>query len=67
MCDLLLGAYVATLVRLRNAAAERETKLRYLPRQERVLDLRDNVGSFYDEVSSWADTSAASYATAGAR
>lgn len=66
-CDLLLGAYVATLVHLRNAAAERDTKLRYLPRQERVLDLRDNAGSFYDEVSSWAETSAAAYATAGAR
>ncbi|HVV37109.1 MAG TPA: hypothetical protein VHC63_10940 [Acidimicrobiales bacterium] len=63
VCDLLLAAYVATLVHLRNAASERSTKLRYLPRQERVLDLREAASSsFYDEVSAWGDT----YATAGA-
>ncbi|MEY2470681.1 MAG: hypothetical protein QOK28_10 [Actinomycetota bacterium] len=66
MCDALLAGYVATLVHLRNAAGERSTKVRRLPRSERVLDLRDDSGSFYDEVSSWADTTGA-YATAGAR
>jgi hypothetical protein len=29
--DIMLGAYVAILVRLRNQAAEREMKLRYMP------------------------------------
>ena len=68
-CDLLLGAYVLMLVNIKNRSADRETKLRYMPRQQtsgRVLDLRDNSGSFYDEVSAWADASPA-YATAGAR
>jgi hypothetical protein len=68
VCDLLLAAYVALLVQLRNAAAERDTKLRYLPRQRPVLDLRESTvgASFYDEVSAWADANPA-YATAGAR
>jgi hypothetical protein len=66
VCDALLAAYIATLVHLRNAAAERDTKLRYLPRQERVLDLRDTADSFFDEVSSWADANGA-LVTAGAR
>lgn len=68
VCDLLLAGYVATLVRIRNVASERETKLRYLPRQAQVLDLRDtSVGSFYDEVSAWGDAATPAYATAGAR
>src|SRR4051794_20741855 len=56
MCDALLGAYGATVVPLRNPAGERNPKVRYLPRQQPVLDLRNDAGSFYDEVSSWADT-----------
>jgi hypothetical protein len=68
LCDLMLAAYVALLVQLRNAAAERDTKLRYLPRQRQVLDLRESPvnASFYDEVSAWADANPA-YATVGAR
>src|SRR5205823_3086025 len=31
MLDVLLGLYVAMLVRIRNEAAEREIKLRFLP------------------------------------
>jgi Ca2+/Na+ antiporter len=60
LCDLMLAAYVALLVQLRNAAAERETKLRYLPRQQRVLDLRDAElsSSFYDEVAAWGEANA---------
>jgi hypothetical protein len=65
LCDVLLAAYVATLVHLRNAAAERDTKLRYLPRQQRTLDLRDQAGeSFFDEVAAWGEANAA---YAGAR
>jgi hypothetical protein len=33
LCDLLLGAYVMLLVRMRNLAAEREIKLTYLAPQ----------------------------------
>ena len=65
--DLMLAGYIAMLVHMRNLASERDTKLRYMPRrpQQRVLDLRDNAGSFYDEVSAWAEASPV-YATAGA-
>jgi hypothetical protein len=66
MCDALLAGYVGVLVHLRNTAGERSTKVRYLPRTDRVIDLRSDSGSFYDEVSSWADATGA-YATAGAR
>jgi hypothetical protein len=67
LCDLTLAAYVAMLVHLRNMAAERDTKLRYLPRQQNVLDLREGMSaSFYDEVSAWADANP-TYATVGAR
>jgi len=31
LCDVLLGAYVVLLVQVQQRAAERETKLRYLP------------------------------------
>jgi hypothetical protein len=31
---VMLGAYVALLIRLRNQALERETKLRFLPRTD---------------------------------
>jgi hypothetical protein len=67
-CDLMLAGYVLLLVQLRNAAADRDAKLRYLPRQRPVLDLREARmnASFYDEVSAWADANPA-YATAGAR
>lgn len=60
LCDVLLGAYVATLVHLKNAAVERDTKLRYLPRQDRVLDLRGTEvsASFYDEVAAWGEANA---------
>lgn len=34
--DLLLAGYVALLIRMRNLAAERETKLSYLPASRRV-------------------------------
>ncbi|HWE56631.1 MAG TPA: hypothetical protein VG435_14050 [Acidimicrobiales bacterium] len=34
--DLLLGSYVAVLIRMRNQAAEREMKLRYMPAQRPV-------------------------------
>ncbi|MGH8918514.1 MAG: hypothetical protein ACRD0H_09285, partial [Actinomycetes bacterium] len=34
ICDGLLGAYVALLVRMRNLAAERDMKLSYLPAQQ---------------------------------
>ena len=34
--DVLLAGYVALLVRLRNLAAERELKLRFIPNQQRV-------------------------------
>src|SRR6185312_14105070 len=32
--DLLLAGYVALLVRMRNLAAERQLKLRYMPREQ---------------------------------
>ena len=65
LCDVLLAAYIATLVHLKNASAERESKLRYLPRQPRTLDLRDQVNdSFFDEVAAWGEANAA---YAGAR
>jgi hypothetical protein len=67
-CDLMLAGYIAVLVQIRNAAATRDNKVRYLPQQRSVLDLRESAvtSSFYDEVSAWADASPA-YATAGAR
>jgi hypothetical protein len=60
LCDVLLAAYIATLVHLKNAAAERDTKLRYMPRQRGVLDLRDAElsSSFYDEVAAWGEANA---------
>lgn len=56
LVDALLVGYVAMLAHLRSVAAEREMKLRFLPRQP-VLDLRDEVTSV------WNDTP--QYATAG--
>lgn len=39
--DLLLGAYVALLVRMRNLAAERELKLRFMPAHRAPARRRD--------------------------
>ena len=61
IADAMLVGYVAMLAYLRSMAAERETKLRYLPRQAQTIS-----SSFHDEVSAWADANPA-YATAGAR
>ena len=38
VADVLLGAYVALLVHQRNVAAERDMKVRYLPRRAHTLD-----------------------------
>ena len=40
VCDLLLGGYVMLLVRIRNVAAERELKLRFIPADRPVARAR---------------------------
>jgi hypothetical protein len=49
--DVMLVAYVALLIRLRNLAAERELKLRFMPRQTRVAPPRPT----YDFAAGYGD------------
>ena len=48
LVDALLGGYVALLANMKKATMDREMKLRYMPQQRQVLDLRDEVGSWGD-------------------
>lgn len=48
LIDALLAGYVALLANMRKIAADREMKLRYMPQQRQVIDLRD-------EVTAWGD------------
>jgi hypothetical protein len=50
LADASLAGYVALLVHLRSAAAERDMKLRFLPNQ--------GGNSFSDEVAAWSDLNA---------
>ena len=55
--DLLLGGYVALLVRLRNLAAERELKLRFIPAARRTAARRPayDVSPAYEFASGYGD------------
>lgn len=57
IADALLAGYVGMLAYLRSVAAEREMKLRYLPRQA--------ANTFHDEIASWSEIG--SYATVAVR
>lgn len=52
LVDVLLAGYVALLANMRKAAADREMKLRYMPQQRPVLDLRD-------ETPAWSELATA--------
>ncbi len=52
LADVMLGGYVGLLANMRKVASDREMKLRYLPQQRQVLDLRE-------EVTAWGDLNAA--------
>ena len=50
IADACLAGYVGLLAHLRSVAAEREMKLRYLP--------RDTANTFHDEIAAWSDINA---------
>ena len=52
LADVLLGGYVALLANMKKSASDREMKLRYLPQQRSVLDLRE-------EAPAWGEFSSA--------
>jgi hypothetical protein len=58
IADAMLAGYVGMLAYLRSVAAEREMKLRYLPRQA--------ANTFHEEVAAWTEMNAG-YATVAAR
>jgi hypothetical protein len=53
LCDLFFGAYVLLLVRMRNLAAERDMKVRYMAYQQRAARPRPSYdfGAGYGELS----------------
>jgi len=53
LCDLLFGAYVVLLVRMRNLAAERDMKVRYMSYEQRAVRPQPSyeIGAGYGELS----------------